>query len=376
MYTGDKIVKSKRDETDHRKTKQEDLEVTGVSRSGRVRKKSSKLTDFESPDDLDPRPKKTFVKPQTPNFETHPEEISIKTEYDVQEQFSDPESEEAYDSNLENDSNVSEEESDIDLDAPDLNESQDYESGPSQSLYLQELSRKKTSTPREGKTPVKSKVQRKDKGKSRFTAYMLWAKGIRNKIVKENPSIDFSSISKKLGELWANVPNGEKYNWRRRAKRMALKVARDEDIKSDNKAQFINKSKPTKSPVTKKLDMEDLEGLSTSHISDSNLMLSPRSSSTMGSALTTQAMYKVTGSSPIDVAAYLKLLGESLSIIGERLKEHEGQIAVSGSLSVLLDSLLCSVGPLVCLSQQVPELNSELDFNDLLDNIAYVMPGL
>lgn len=50
-----------------------DLEVTGVSRSGRVRKKSSKLTDFESPDDLDPRPKKTFVKPQTPNFETHPE---------------------------------------------------------------------------------------------------------------------------------------------------------------------------------------------------------------------------------------------------------------------------------------------------------------
>lgn len=54
----------------------------------------------------------------------------------------------------------------------------------------------------------------------------------------------------------------------------------------------------------------------------------------------------------------------------------QGQIAVSGSLSVLLDSLLCSVGPLVCLSQQVPELNSELDFNDLLDNIAYVMPGL
>ena len=30
-----------------------DLEVTGISRSGRVRKKSSKLMDFESPDDLD-----------------------------------------------------------------------------------------------------------------------------------------------------------------------------------------------------------------------------------------------------------------------------------------------------------------------------------
>lgn len=53
-----------------------------------------------------------------------------------------------------------------------------------------------------------------------------------------------------------------------------------------------------------------------------NLMLSPKSSA-MSSGLSSQGMYKVTGSSPIDIAAYLKLLGESLSIIGERLKEHE-----------------------------------------------------
>ena len=65
-------------------------------------------------------------------------------------------------------------------------------------------------------------------------------------------------------------------------------------------------------------------------------------------------------------------------MIGERLMEHEGQIAgvllkisermlchvakrppqhtkcatsVSGSLSVLLDSLLCAMGPLLCLTQ-------------------------
>ncbi len=36
-----------------------DLEVTGVSRSGRVRKKSSKLMDFESPDEIDYRVKRT-----------------------------------------------------------------------------------------------------------------------------------------------------------------------------------------------------------------------------------------------------------------------------------------------------------------------------
>ena len=61
----------------------------------------------------------------------------------------------------------------------------------------------------------------------------------------------------------------------------------------------------------------------------------------------------VTGIEPIDAAAHLKLLGESLSVIGQRLTEHKGQIAVSGSLSVLLDSLLCAMGPLVCLTKQV-----------------------
>jgi high mobility group protein 2-like 1 len=34
-------------------------------------------------------------------------------------------------------------------------------------------------------------------------------------------------------------------------------------------------------------------------------------------------LYKVIGTQPVDVAAHLKLLGESLTIIGERLKEHE-----------------------------------------------------
>lgn len=45
-----------------------DLEVTGVSRSGRVRKKSSKLMDFESPDEIErsynKRPAPTPKKPE------------------------------------------------------------------------------------------------------------------------------------------------------------------------------------------------------------------------------------------------------------------------------------------------------------------------
>jgi high mobility group protein 2-like 1 len=38
-------------------------------------------------------------------------------------------------------------------------------------------------------------------------------------------------------------------------------------------------------------------------------------------------LYKVVGTQPVDVAAHLKLLGESLTIIGERLKEHEVSFA-------------------------------------------------
>ena len=55
-----------------------------------------------------------------------------------------------------------------------------------------------------------------------------------------------------------------------------------------------------------------------------------------------------------------------------------GQIAVSGSLSVLLDSLLCAMGPLVCLTEQVPNMNvvPQATLNKILDNVAYIMPGL
>ncbi|XP_045122036.1 HMG box-containing protein 4-like isoform X2 [Portunus trituberculatus] len=89
--------------------------------------------------------------------------------------------------------------------------------------------------------------------------------------------------------------------------------------------------------------------------------------------------YRVTGTHPIDVAAHIKLLGESLNNIGQKLKEHEGQIAVSGSLSVLLDSMLCVLGPLTCLADHVAHLKGSVSQSTLtqtLDNIAYIMPGI
>ncbi|XP_041723278.1 HMG box-containing protein 4-like [Coregonus clupeaformis] len=83
---------------------------------------------------------------------------------------------------------------------------------------------------------------------------------------------------------------------------------------------------------------------------------------------------------PVNAAAHLQLLGESLSHIGHRLQGTKEMMAVSGSLSVLLDSLLCALAPLACLTSLVPELRScpshSHTLAKTLDNIAYVMPGL
>lgn len=38
-------------------------------------------------------------------------------------------------------------------------------------------------------------------------------------------------------------------------------------------------------------------------------------------------LFKVVGTDPLDSAAHLKLLGESLTVIGERLTDHDGMTA-------------------------------------------------
>lgn len=169
---------------------------------------------------------------------------------------------------------------------------------------------------------VLSKPQRKDKGKSRFTAYMLWAKDVRCQMLSIHPDLDFATISRKLGEMWANVPSNEKYNWRRRAKRLSSK-GKDKVIgKSLSQAavpstKFINRNTP---PSTKtKPKRTPMKNVSVASPDLSNDVKSPKLSPT-SSSLTYKSK---PGQQPADVAAHLQLLGESLTIIGERLKEHE-----------------------------------------------------
>ncbi|XP_043602178.1 HMG box-containing protein 4 isoform X3 [Bombus pyrosoma] len=387
-----------------KRQKNDDLEVTGISRSGRVRKKSSKLVDFESPDDFTDNKYKRQKAQQLQNQQlldrydsqrmspnqsiqhassgrqrknsnsnSGQQRVKQETLSDNEGQSSGSESDDP--SGLNEDERYSMDSgSDDDVDPLMID---DREAGfrkleppgqetPSQanSLYMLEKCKKKLII-KDGKIIGRMKAQRKDKGKTRFTAYMLWAKEIRQELLEQCPYMDFAAISKRLGELWATVPNLEKYNWRRRAKRLAAKphslpASKDEPVwkmpPPASRKKFINKigNVPVSPP---------------SNRSGKDLVNEP---------MIGTGMYKVVGTQPIDVAAHLKLLGESLTIIGERLKEHDGQIAVSGSLSVLLDSLLCALGPLICLTQQVPETNGAKHetLSQMLDNIAYLMPGL
>lgn len=47
------------------------------------------------------------------------------------------------------------------------------------------------------------------------------------------------------------------------------------------------------------------------------------SNASVGSPGNNGGMYRVVGIGPVEIGAHLHLLGESLAIIGERLKEHE-----------------------------------------------------
>lgn len=204
---------------------------------------------------------------------------------------------------------------------------------------------------------VYGKSFRKDKGKSRCTAYMLWSNEARKKIATNEPHLDFPSISRKMGDMWSNVPKHEKNLWKRKAQNLGIKQKRT-----------ILKEVSNPTPASYKPHSTNTNFL------NRPLKIRPKVTNVQPS---TGSPVKVNDTT--NIAAHFRLLGENLAIIGERLKEHEGQIAISGGLSVLLDSLLCSIGPLLCLTTQLPAVNKndlEANLASILDNITYVMPGL
>ncbi|KFO93165.1 HMG domain-containing protein 4 [Buceros rhinoceros silvestris] len=205
----------------------------------------------------------------------------------------------------------------------------------------------------------KDKAEKWEKPKKKnMSAYQVFCKEYRTTIVSEHPGIDFGELSKKLAEVWKQLPEKDKLIWKQKAQYLQHKQNKAEATTVKRKASFSDGAPKIKASPTG--------------------VISPHKKSPTSTVVVPSSPAKVPDTEPIDVAAHLQLLGESLSLIGHRLQETEGMVAVSGSLSVLLDSILCALGPLACLTTQLPELNGcpKHVLSNTLDNIAYIMPGL
>ncbi|ALC48372.1 CG4617 [Drosophila busckii] len=401
-----------------------EFQVAGVSRSGRVRKKSSKLLDFESPEELEKRFKRTGRAPARYTNRGRPSNAAREREQEMslayEDDFTDvdntlhlsaPEDTRAIINAADLRGTIMNSDDEVDTLVQDIVQGVQAEacytndSRVRQSLYMREKSNKRKIL-KDGKV-VTGKMQRKDKGKSRYTAYSLWAREVRK---RDFPDLDFANAARRLSELWANVSNKDKNAWRRKAKVQATKAkTREKEIvvtsmlnlaSNGNAAGAADNTdgsfqvRPTTSR-TKKIAADRRQVnepvTPTQNRQRRNTYTRTRPSPAATATVTRQSAGATdlelagrrsppSSTEAIDAAAHLKLLGESLTLIGERLKEHNGHVALSGSLSVLLDSLLCSMGPLLCLATQIPGLENkpELATNlaSTLDNIAYVMPGL
>ncbi|KAK6471480.1 HMG domain-containing protein 4 [Huso huso] len=162
-------------------------------------------------------------------------------------------------------------------------------------------------------------------------------------------------------------------------KKKKVKEEKDEKEKVwKQKAQYLQHKQNKAEATTVKRKSAGSEGGPSKTKGPSSRVATPHRKSPSGGVSLSLSPARLPESDPIDVAAHLQLLGESLSLIGHRLQETEGMVAVSGSLSVLLDSILCALGPLTCLTSHVPEINGcpKPVLSNTLDNVAYVMPGL
>ncbi|XP_074597052.1 uncharacterized protein LOC141852095 [Brevipalpus obovatus] len=196
-------------------------------------------------------------------------------------------------------------------------------------------------------TPAKPEKKRRG---PLLTAYTLFSRENRSKVQQSNPTLDFANVSRKLGKIWQSLPNKEKIQWKRKAQKIS--------------AQRANENSPTKATSKKES--------STSHPtrgirSDQNTPNTP--------------LKRRKDCIPIDVAAHLKLLGMSLTAASSKLSSLNSNSSNSNlqsqTLSVLLDSTLCAIAPLICLSKVVqPDVISKEVHEKIIDNISYILPSV
>eukprot|EP00794_Sanderia_malayensis_P008035 gene8035-8896_t len=182
-------------------------------------------------------------------------------------------------------------------------------------------------------SPVKKKKERKTQT---LTAYLLYCRRFRPKILEENVGLGFCEISKKLAKMWGEAPEKEKDIYRKQLEEHRAKL--NAKLRKQSSKLKTTKQTGALSPDKNSLGLPNL-----SKKSSKDYQIAPQK-------------YNLSNLEPIDMAAHLQLLGESLTLVATALR-RQGSMKVHGSLSVLLDSCLCSMAPLLFLTSSIPEID-------------------
>lgn len=256
------------------------------------------------------------------------------------------------------------------------------------------LTETKIETTKSGQVKLK-KVDRKDKKQksSKITAYTLFARENRSRIQQSFPQLDFANVSKRLGEVWQALPAREKMQWKRKAlKQRGLNTVpiSAPSLVKPNKPQIGRPSNASKAAAAAAAGQPFL---SVRHnpansINSRNKQLAAQlrvnlrsKTELLDDRQITNCLFepsKTITTSPIDLASCFKILGDSLNGIGMKLNNSDENLNEGDALDLLLDSALCAMSPLLCLTGLMPGLAgcNEKVQRGLLDNVAFLMPGI
>nr|XP_026691149.1 transcription factor protein isoform X2 [Ciona intestinalis] len=208
--------------------------------------------------------------------------------------------------------------------------------------------------------------------KRKASGYNLWSSKMRKQVATQFPGLQFGDVSKKLGDLWKKIPEKEKQMWKFRSVKMVNQLER---LHSSTTKRKLG-SKMIETGPKKKAKAAMQQKLARINTESQEFPPHKNPEQTMKREL---AKIPPPSVEAIDAAAHFHLLGEALLAIGKTVRASRSVASTTGTLSLLLDSMVCSFVPLLTLTNQVPELNGALPdelMSDTFANISYYMPGL
>lgn len=222
--------------------------------------------------------------------------------------------------------------------------------------------------------------EKKDKRPS-VSAYVLWCKDSRRVMHRTYPELDFASLSKKMGEIWHQLPQNEKATWFSKAKMIAEhgpSIVNDPTNECDSiyKLDHLDESMIPK-VITDRITMPIT--VDTVNLYEENF--SETSDNKDG---TVKVIYEgeqhTIGLEFADLEAYFNILGDSLMSIGSYLKRgvrynSDIEYRPEAAMTTLLDTALVACASLTVLANKVPDLQMDQNkMKQLMDGVSYFMP--